>query len=290
MLNRRQCLAASAAWGVSSRSRAQAPALRHLEVRDHDGFGRYVIELMELALQRSGLPHRLQAMPSFQISQGRVELELSGERSELDMVWSMTSRSREQAIVPLRVPLDRGLLGWRVALIRSEDLNQWQKVPSLAELSIRRAGQGQHWPDAEILRANGLEVVTALGARQLLDMLHKRRIDYFPRSVLEVQGELDTNRPLQLTVAPGFVLRYPAASYVFLSTRLRDLAAPLTRALESLVHDGSLDRVFRRHFQARLAVLELAQRQVFSLKNPLLPAGTPLNKPEFWWQPHPTPG
>ena len=284
MLTRRQCLAASAALGVSMRSPAQAPVLRHLEVQPHDDFGRYVVELMGLALQRSGLPHRLEAMPSFQISQGRVELELAGERSRLDMVWSMTSRSREQAILPLRIPLDRGLLGWRVALIRREDQAQWLKAPTLAELALRRAGQGMHWPDSEILRANGLDVVTALGARQLLDMLHKRRIDYFPRSVLEVQGELDSNSELQLTVAPGFVLRYPAASYVFLSPRLKELATPLTRALEALVHDGSLDRVFRRHFQPRLAALELAQRKIIPLKNPLLPPETPLHKPELWWQ------
>jgi len=290
MLNRRQCLAASAAWGVSTRSRAQVPVLRHLQVQAYDDFGRYVVELMGLALQRSALPLRLEAVPSFQISQGRVELELGRERSRLDMVWSMTSRAREQAILPLRVPLDRGLLGWRVALIRAEDQAQWLKPPTLAELALRRAGQGLHWPDTEILRANGLEVVTALGARQLLDMLRKRRIDYLPRSVLEVQGELDDNRALQLAVAPGFVLRYPAASYVFLSPRLRDLVVPLTRALESLVHDGSLDRVFRRHFQARLARLELAHRQLIPLENPLLPDETPLHRPEFWWQPRKTSG
>ncbi|MEH0166735.1 hypothetical protein [Roseateles microcysteis] len=286
MLNRRQCLAASAALGVSMRSQAQAPVLRHLEVQPSDDFGRYVVELMGLALQRSGLPHQLQAMPSFPINQGRVELELGNERSRLDLVWSMTSRAREQAILPLRVPLDRGLLGWRVALIRHEDQPLWLKPPSLEQLALRRAGQGQHWPDTEILRANGLEVVTALSARQLLDMLHKRRIDYFPRSVLEVQGELSSNSDLHLAVAPGFVLRYPAASYVFLSRRLQALVAPLTKALESLVNDGSLDRVFRRHFQSRLNALELSKRQILNLKNPLLPPETPLNKPGFWWPTH----
>lgn len=254
-----------------------------MEVQPHDDFGRYVIELMGLALQRSGLPHRLQAIPNFQISQGRVELELGNERSRLDLVWSMTSRAREQAILPLRVPLDRGLLGWRVVLIRREDLAQWLKPPTLAALALRRAGQGLHWPDTEILRANGLEVITAVSAGQLLDMLHKRRIDYFPRSVLEVQGELASHADLDLVVAPGFVLRYPTASYAFLSPRLRELAPPLTRALEAMVRDGSLDRVFRRHFQARLATLELGQRQVITLTNPLLPPDAPLNRPEFWW-------
>lgn len=285
MLNRRQCLLASAAMGVAGPSPAQPPVLRHLEVHPADDYGRYVVELMGLALQRSGLPHRLQAMPSFQISQGRVELELGQESSRLDLVWSTTSRSREQAIVPLRVPLDRGLLGWRVALIRREDQAQWLKPPTLAALALRRAGQGLHWPDTEILRANGLDVVTALSGRQLLDMLHRRRIDYFPRSVLEVQGELESYAPLNLVVAPGFVLRYPAASYAFLSPKLRKLAPPLTQALEALVRDGSLERVFRRHFHARLMALELAQRQLIALKNPSLPAETPLQRPEFWWSP-----
>ncbi|MDM4768460.1 hypothetical protein [Pelomonas sp. SE-A7] len=284
-LNRRQSLAATAALCGSLRSPAQpAPVLRHMELLPQDDFGRYVVELMGLALQRSGLPHRLEPVPSFQISQGRVELEMSQARSRLDLVWSMTSRAREQAILPLRVPLDRGLLGWRVALVRRADLAQWQKAPLLTELAQRRGGQGLHWPDLEILRANGLSVDTAIDAPHLLEMLSKRRIDYFPRSVLEVQGELKTYAQLDLAVAPGFVLRYPTASYAFLRPQLSELLPPLSQALEALIKDGSLDRLFRRHFQPRLAALELGRRRVIELKNPLLPPQTPLQRSEFWWQ------
>lgn len=36
----------------------------------------------------------------------------------LDVTWAVTSREREAALLPVRIPLDKGLSGWRIALVR----------------------------------------------------------------------------------------------------------------------------------------------------------------------------
>jgi len=289
MPDRRQCLIASlAALGAGSgRSAVAAPVLRYMESAGADLFNSYAATLLGQALQRAGLPHRLEAEPFSPMSQGRMELELNRSDSRLDVMWAMTSRTREQQLLPLRIPLDRGLLGWRVALIRKDDLPRWQKPLDRAELARRRAGQGLHWPDVDILRANGFRVDTVVDGPGIFEMLSAGRIDYFPRSVLEALDELQSFAARDLMVAPNFVLRYPTASYAFLGRPHADLVAPLTRALDALAQDGSLPRLFRQHFQPHLDKLGIAERRIIALDNPLLPPGTPLHRPELWWQPGP---
>ena len=46
--------------------------------------------------------------------------------------------------------------------------------------------------------------------------------------------------------------------------------------------DGSLQRLFQRHFGDLISRHRLAQRVVLNLHNPLLPPATPLNRPAFW--------
>ncbi|MBV8124265.1 MAG: hypothetical protein JO370_09310 [Paucibacter sp.] len=259
--------------------------MRYLETAPQDLFGRYVVDLLTTAVERSGLPLQLSAVPSFHVSQGRLEQELIRPASRLDLMWYMTSRSREQMLCPLRIPLDRGLLGWRVAVIRRADLSNWASPPDRLELARRRAGQGLHWPDVDILKANGFQVDTAEDSRALYRMLELQRIDYFPRSVLEVRDELSTFPTQPMMVAPGLALRYPTAVYAFLSPRHRDLVTPLTEQLRMLVHEGTVGKLFRNLFQSRLDDLDLSRRSVIQLVNPLLPAETPLQRSDLWWKP-----
>ena len=286
MTSRRDCLiAALASLSAPAFAAAPRPALRYMSSNGPDLFNSYAVSLLTLALQRAGLPHRLDAMPFDPMSQGRMELGLNHPNARLDVMWTMTSREREQHLQPLRIPLDRGLLGWRVALIRKADLARWQQPPTRDELAARRAGQGLHWPDVDILKANGFRVETAMDTPNLFEMLQAGRIDYFPRSVLEALDELQTRAASDLMVAPNFVLRYPAASYAFLGRSHAQLIPPLTRGLESLIQDGNFSRVFRQHFQPPLDQLAMNERRVIDLKNPELPPQTPLQRAELWWQP-----
>ncbi|MDP1340920.1 hypothetical protein, partial [Klebsiella variicola] len=64
-------------------------------------------------------------------------------------------------LLTVRIPIDRGLMGWRLLLVRRSELAQWDQVRHLDDLRRRIAGQGHDWPDTAILRANGLQVGTS---------------------------------------------------------------------------------------------------------------------------------
>ena len=245
----------------------------------------YMRRLVELALARAGSKREIQPTP-LDMAQGRTMVELAAGRSPVDLLWTVTDRQREASgLLPVRIPIDRGLMGWRLLLVRRSDLDAWRDVRSLDDLRQRLAGQGHDWPDTTILRANGLPVGTSSGYDALFRMLAAGRIDYFPRSILEIDAELAGDRHPDLAIAPRLMLHYPAAAYLFVSPRRPQLAAELKTGLEAAVADGSFQRLHREFYGPVLKAHPVSPEHVLKLENPLLPPETPLQRRELWLQP-----
>lgn len=245
----------------------------------------YVRRLVNLALSHVG--SRLEVRPvDLEMNQGRTLIELANGTSPIDLMWTVTDIQRETGgLLPVRIPIDRGLMGWRLLLVRKRELAAWRQVRTLDDLRQRLAGQGHDWPDTTILRANGLQVGTSSGYDALFRMLAAGRIDYFPRSIVEIDAEMATGRYPELAIAPGLMLYYPAAAYIFVTPRRADLAAELKAGLEAAVADGSFQRLHREHYAAVLKAHPVARDQVIRLSNPLLPPETPLARRDLWLLP-----
>ena len=245
----------------------------------------YVRRVVELALSRAG--SKLEIRPvDLDMAQGRTLVELAAGRSPIDVMWTVTDRQRETSgLLPVRIPIDRGLMGWRLLLVRRSELAQWQRVRSLKDLRPYLAGQGHDWPDTDILRANGLRVGTSSGYEALFRMLAAGRVDYFPRSILEIDAEMAGGRYPELAIAPELMRPSPAAAYLFVRPIRPDRAAELKAGLEVAVADGSFQRLHREQYGALLKAHPLSPGRVVRLSNPQLPPETPLQRRELWLQP-----
>jgi hypothetical protein len=245
----------------------------------------YVQQLVLLALERAGVNADVQLV-NLEMYQGRSLVELARGSSPIDLMWTMTDRERESSgILPIRIPIDRGLMGWRVLLVRRGDLPRWAQLRGLEALKQRVAGQGHDWPDTAILRANGLRVSTSSGYEALFRMLSSGRFDYFPRAVFEVDAELANDRHPGLAVVPNLMLHYPAAAYLFVSPHRPELAELLRSGLEKAVADGTMQHLHQAHFGALIRAHPVTRDRVLRLQNPLLPPDTPLQRRELWLQP-----
>ena len=269
------------AWSGTSAGRESDQVVYPRHLHQQDPQVDYLARLLQLALQRSGRSYRLEAVSSGMV-QSRALLELAGERPSIDVFWTMTDEERESQLLPVRVPLLRGLIGWRLALVRRADRERFAGVRSLADLARFSAGQMHDWPDTQILRANGLPVTVGTSYQGLFQMLARGRFDYFPRSLIEIDGELNAYPELNLAIEPHLLLHYPAALYIFVRPGRPRLAADLTRGMEALVADGTFDRLSRELLSPLLQRHQLALRRVLRLKNPLLPKATPLDRPQLW--------
>ena len=80
----------------------------------------YPVKVLELALKKSGVSYNAAPL-QYQMPQGRALMELAKD-GELNVVWSITSNERERDLLPVRIPIDKGLYGWRLFLVNQVDV------------------------------------------------------------------------------------------------------------------------------------------------------------------------
>lgn len=243
----------------------------------------YPLKLLDLALSKSGHAYRLEQNPG-EALQGRVVTELE-EGGPVDVMCSMTSIERENRLLPVRMPLDKGLLGYRIGLVRSADKELLSKAVRLQDLSQLQIGQGHDWPDVDILSSNGLHVHGVAGYENLFFMLAGGRIDYLSRSVMEISAELEEHPSLNLVMEPYLVLYYPTAQYFFVNRNNKRLAGLIEHGLEKAIADGSFEQLFQQYYANALRDAHFERRRLIKLNNPLLPPQTPLGRKELWYRP-----
>lgn len=282
-IDRRSLLAAAGALAVGA-AHAEPPLV--IRVAKHEALQdpqiRYILLLLRLAMERSG--KKIEIQPSRNVmAQSRALLELARPDPLLDVFWTMTNPEREQQLLPIRIPLDRGLLGWRLLLVRKAELDRWAGLQTLEQLGALQAGQMNDWPDTSILRANGLKVQTGTHFESLFGWLADGRFDYFPRSVLEIGLEAMEHAPRGIVIEPHLMLQYPAALYFFVAPAKPQLHEQLTHGLESLVADGTLERLWQTQFGDVIERYHLRSRRLLKLQNPLMPSATPLARKQLWF-------
>lgn len=242
-------------------------------------------KLLLTALARQNLTYIHPYESDKDISNARILNDV--KNGQLDVMWSMTSEQLEQDYQAIYIPLFRGLLGMRVAIVTQQNRDIFKHVTQLSELKEFSAGQGKTWPDTQILKANGLEVLTTLKYPNLFPMLEGNRFDYFPRGVNEPWDEIATHQELNLTVDPYILLKYTAPLYFFVAKDNHTLANQLSNALQAMIADGTFSSMFFDDSQVQmvLAKANLAARTVIPLENPSLSSDTPLSHPSLWFDP-----
>ncbi|MDQ2076864.1 ABC transporter substrate-binding protein [Marinimicrobium sp. ABcell2] len=243
----------------------------------------YYLELLTLALDKAGLDYRFETviLPEFR----EIRSELSLAKGIYDIHWLHTNRQRETRLRPIRIPLFKGMIGWRVFLINEKDQERFAGISSVEELKELRTVQGHDWPDTPILQRNGFSVIRSASWEGMFRMLSSGRVDYFPRSAMEVQNELVQFSNQGLVLEQTLALHYPTAYYFFVARENDKLAEAVEKGLNIAIADGSFDTIFMAHFGADIERTNLSSRTVLRLENPLLTEQTPLERAELWFEP-----
>lgn len=271
---------------------APAPAgqvIRHPRADSStDARNRYFLAVLRLALDETRLKYgdyRLVPMAD-NVPQSRA-IQLLSQGRGLDVLWTMTTKAREQELLPIRIPLLKGLMGYRIFLIRADDQPWFHSIHTLDQLRELRAGQGHDWPDTGILQANGLPVTTSDNYEGLFKMLEQGRIDYLPRAINEPWEELAAHPHMNLAVEDSLMLYYPTANYFFVNRDNQQLAKRLREGLQQAIADGSFNELFHNYPVNKRAFAHagLLSRRILRLNNPMLPEDTPLDQSKLWWPP-----
>lgn len=206
---------------------------------------------------------------------------------ETDVLWTGTTAELEMAMRPIRIPVYRGLLGYRIFMIRDGDQHLFDNIKSLEDLSRFTFGQGTTWPDTAVLKSSGLKVVTTLKYNRLFHMLNGGRFDVFPRGIHEPWEEMKRRPEMELAVEENLLFIYPMPFYFFVSRENAKLQREIEQGLEKAISDGRFEKYFFASplVSSMLTKANVKNRKAFYLENPTLPPETPLNRKELWLDP-----
>ena len=223
-----------------------------------------------------------------------IERPVTQERSlqllntgDLTIAWSGTNYRRENLYRPVRVPLFLGLLGVRVPVIRQADIARFTAITKESELQAMVACQGDQWPDSDIMERNHYTVERVAKFESMYKMLRGGRCDYFPRSIIEVYGELTTADRDDLVAYEGILLSYTFPMYFFTSYQREELANSLEEKLHEFATSGQLLAFMKKHpsTRATFPLSRFRESTIFYLHNPDLPTETPLSDTALWLMP-----
>jgi hypothetical protein len=251
----------------------------------NDARNEYFLAVLALALEKTADQGAWRLEPEAHDAPQSEALQRLSHNDGIDVVWSATSIEREKLNRAIRIPLMKGLTGYRLLIIRGEDQPWFRRMQTIDKLLELRAGQGHDWPDTKIFRANGLSVEGKHDYNSLFDLLQKGRFDYLPRAIYEPWEDLADRAGMGLTVEEGLLLYYPTAEYFFVNSQNTELAARLEKGLRIAIEDGSFDKLFREHpINANaFGKANILRRRVIRLDNPFLPEDTPFSEKKLWW-------
>jgi ABC-type amino acid transport substrate-binding protein len=246
----------------------------------------YRFELLKLAMDRTKAVYG-----DFEIVYTAAEMTQSRALTELenngvvDVIALPSNVEREKKFLPVRIPVMKGILGYRIFIINKDQKDRFRKIKKLSDLKKLKAGAGHDWADVQILEKNGIDVERGGKYEGLFFMLAAGRFDYFPRGVNEAKKEIEDRQGTlpDLMIEETLALYYPFPVYFFVNKNNPELARRIEAGLNYAINDGSFELLFSRYFKAYLADADLKNRKIFRLKNPFLPAETPYKNRSLWY-------
>jgi hypothetical protein len=229
----------------------------------------YFSQLLELALKKTEPTHGPYTL-------GYAATHVSAERDLADLkrgvninvAWTTINGKRNKELLPIRISLIRELNNYRIFLIGKDEQDKFDRVQSLNDLRKLRAGLGSNWPDVEVMRNNGLPVVTSPTHQSLFKMLAVKRFDYFPRGLYEIWNELELHQDLGLRVEQKLMIYYEAPFYYFVNKKDVALAERIEQGLKLAMADGSFDALMESvpSYKRGLEEQRTSNRKLFVLE------------------------
>jgi hypothetical protein len=247
-------------------------------VRITAGADPYVIDLLNHVFSYQNESHTLDFINNIP-TQNRA-IRLLGDKDGIDVFWSVTSDEREKQALAIRIPIVKGVLGYRLGVIKKSRIDYFSTLKNDGELRDLRFGLRGDWPDSVIFKDNDFKVLEYSQESGGYELLEASRIDVLPIDALFVEHVANM---ADLAIDPLHVYYYPSAVYFFVNKHNKALYQKLKSGLDKAIEDGSFDTLFNSHFADELTKLALDKRQKITLVNTLLPASAPIHTKKYWY-------
>ncbi len=242
----------------------------------------YAYSLLQLALDSTIESHGPYQLGTYKTRHSFSRASYMLEQGHVFQIASFgASQGLGKNLIAIKIPIYQGMLGFRLLASNIESAKKLAKIKNLTELRAFEAGFNGQWSDFSIFKTNGLAVETAANFESLYKMLSYKRFDYFPRSIREIDIELERFQDAtnNLVVVENIALFYPHPVYFHVSPRYQAFAQRIEIGLKNILHTGQFKLLFLKHHYQYINKHKPNELNVLHLKR--VPKFT--NPDTSWW-------
>ena len=205
------------------------------------------------------------------MSRNRIFRSLKGGEG-VNVIAEAPQLEWNQELIPIKIPIRKGIQGFRLFIIKKDNIRTLANVSTLAQLMVLKTGSGSQWSTKFAMTKAGFDVVESTQYETLFNMLSKDRFITFGRGVNEVFQELSLFKPLypELVVDEHVLLHIPLATYYYVSPNKPRLAQRIEVGLKRIIANGQFDQLFYQHHCEFLLNAKLYNRLIFKIDNPYI--------------------
>ncbi|RKF18694.1 hypothetical protein DBZ36_09850 [Alginatibacterium sediminis] len=229
----------------------------------------YDLELLELALQTTKLTDGdYKLIPSANMNFSRAKAILNKDEIENFIVKLSFEPAYNTHFAYAPFPVDLGIVGYRVCFTSHKLLEDLKKVRTKTDLLKYSQGVGHGWSDGKILQDNGFEIVSISRYENLFRMVAANRFDLFCRGINEVLEEFNSHLDLDgFDLEQSFAIYYPLPRFYYGHKNSAPLLERIERGLKIAYQNGTLQELWKKHYQESIEFVKLDQRYLFKLEN-----------------------
>ena len=239
---------------------------------EHDNDPRYDYDtsLLKLSLDMTvdeyG-PYKLVPSPVMNFARA-VHMAETNSYPNLILKLSYEERYDEQLIYA-PVPVERGIVSYRVFFISNKKKDDISKIASLNEFKKLRMVQGKGWTDVSILEYNGFNVDVLSSYKSMFHYVAKGRADLFGRGANELFLEYQSYKHIEnLDYDRSLILYYPLPRFFYTGENNSEAIERITLGLKKAWKNGSFIRLWEDEYRESIDFLNLKSRKIFRIENP----------------------
>jgi hypothetical protein len=180
-------------------------------------------------------------------------------------------QDKQKLVIPQ--PLTKGLLGYRLLLVRDESLTKFAQIKQPQQLQALSIGIPETWADADLFRHNRYKVIEHGTLDDLFILLKNGTFDYVALGVNEIE-EIFKHRAVPIggiSIEPSLMLYYPFPLVFYVNPCNPVLAERIEKGLKLIAYNGEHETLFSHHHGDVAQRLNLRNRNTLTLTNPMLP-------------------
>lgn len=210
----------------------------------------------------------------YELSRGKV----------INLVMSAATPDKDHLAIPIRIPIRRGILNYRLLVVNKDKVDLFKKVTTRSQLESFTAGIHSNSATGEVMDILGFNIIERSSYDGMFKQLSLGRFDYIPRGVHEAYDELELRKGTidNLVIEPNLAIYMPMPYYIYVSPAFPRLAERLEYGLEKMIESQQIKKIFNRYYGADIERANLAKRTIIDIGNPFLSPKTPFSRKELW--------